>query len=66
MSLKLDAVAYHKRNVDYRLRRLEKVVSTLSMLERGCHILPDNRKEYFTLLKEIRDTINNNTESLSR
>lgn len=52
MSIKLDAIAYRNRS-DYRLRRLEKVVLTLEQIERGCHIFPDKKQEYFDLLKEI-------------
>lgn len=52
MSLKLDAIAYRERT-DYRLNRIEKVVMTLEQIERGCHIFPDKRQEYFDLLNEI-------------
>lgn len=52
MSLKLDAIAYRNRS-DYRLSRLEKVVMTLERIERGCHIFPDKKQEYFDLLNEI-------------
>lgn len=52
MSTKLDAIAY-RNSSDYRLRRLEKVVLTLEQIERGCHIFPDKKQEYFDLLKEM-------------
>lgn len=56
MSLKLDAIAYRNRD-QYRIRRLEKVVLMLEQIERGCHIFPDKKQEYFDLLKEIATEI---------
>lgn len=53
MSLKLDAIAYRERTQDYRIHRLEKVVLTLEQIDRGCHIFPEKRQEYFDLLNEI-------------
>lgn len=52
MSKDLDAIAYRKR-VDHRIRRLERVVLMLEQIERGCHINPDTKQEYFDLLKEM-------------
>lgn len=54
MSTKLDAIAYQKMPaLERRVERLERIVLTLERIERGCHIFPDKRQEYFDLLKEI-------------
>lgn len=60
MSTKLDTIAYRKMPmVERRLYRLEKIVMTLEQIERGCHIFPDKRQEYFDLLNEIATEIHN-------
>lgn len=56
MSTKLDAIAYQKMpELERRVERLERIVLTLERIERGCHIFPEKKQEYFALIKQLTE-----------
>jgi hypothetical protein len=59
MSIKLDAIAYRGDRIEYRLRRLEKLMLIVDAVSRDAHVIVPERRKYWDMLDEIRTEIYN-------